>query len=59
MHGDLASPNLLLRGGAVAAVIDFRPPSHRSAAWEFGRIVRTAHRPGPPGRMDPGPGPCR
>ncbi len=39
VHGDLASPNLLLRGEAVAAVIDFRPPSHRSAAWEFGRIV--------------------
>ncbi|KIF00469.1 hypothetical protein PL81_41190 [Streptomyces sp. RSD-27] len=39
VHGDLASPNLLLRGEAVAAVIDFRPPSHRSAAWELGRIV--------------------
>jgi homoserine kinase type II len=39
VHGDLASPNLLLRGEAVAAVIDFRPPGHRSAAWEPGRIV--------------------
>ncbi|WP_435644178.1 phosphotransferase [Streptomyces sp. H49] len=39
VHGDLASPNLLLRGEAVAAVIDFRPPGHRSAAWELGRIV--------------------
>ncbi|MEV7866636.1 phosphotransferase [Streptomyces sp. NPDC088124] len=39
VHGDLASPNLLLRGEAVAAVIDFRPPGHRSAVWELGRIV--------------------
>ncbi|MFJ8547176.1 phosphotransferase enzyme family protein [Streptomyces sp. NPDC093586] len=39
VHGDLASPNLLLRGEAVAAVIDFRSPGHRSAAWELGRIV--------------------
>jgi len=39
VHGDLASPNLLLRGEAVAAVIDFRAPGHRSAAWELGRIV--------------------
>ncbi|MEU2354392.1 phosphotransferase [Streptomyces misionensis] len=39
VHGDLASPNLLLRGETVAAVIDFRPPGHRSAAWELGRIV--------------------
>ncbi|WP_435057722.1 phosphotransferase enzyme family protein [Streptomyces sp. bgisy060] len=39
VHGDLATPNLLLRGEEVAAVIDFRPPGHRSAAWELGRIV--------------------
>ncbi|MEU9576103.1 phosphotransferase enzyme family protein [Streptomyces chilikensis] len=39
VHGDLASPNLLLRGREVAAVIDFRPPRPRSAAWELGRIV--------------------
>ncbi|WP_328485959.1 phosphotransferase enzyme family protein [Streptomyces zaomyceticus] len=39
VHGDLASPNLLMRGETVAAVIDFRPPGHRSAAWELGRIV--------------------
>ncbi|CAL9586342.1 hypothetical protein SUDANB106_05149 [Streptomyces sp. enrichment culture] len=39
VHGDLASPNLLLRGEEVAALIDFRPPGHRSAAWELGRIV--------------------
>jgi Ser/Thr protein kinase RdoA (MazF antagonist) len=39
VHGDLASPNLLLRGQEVAALIDFRPPGHRSPAWELGRIV--------------------
>ncbi|MFF4583372.1 phosphotransferase enzyme family protein [Streptomyces sp. NPDC001373] len=39
VHGDLASPNVLLREQEVAAVIDFRPPRHRSAAWELGRIV--------------------
>ncbi|MFE0087725.1 phosphotransferase enzyme family protein [Streptomyces sp. NPDC058991] len=39
VHGDLASPNVLLRGQGVAALIDFRPPGHRSAAWELGRIV--------------------
>jgi homoserine kinase type II len=39
VHGDLASPNLLLHGPDVAAVIDFRPPVPRSAAWELGRIL--------------------
>ncbi|WP_246212565.1 phosphotransferase enzyme family protein [Streptomyces abyssomicinicus] len=39
VHGDLASPNLLMRQQEVAAVIDFRPPGHRSAAWELGRIL--------------------
>lgn len=39
VHGDLASPNLLLRGRRVAALIDFRPPRHRSPVWELGRIV--------------------
>ncbi|MGW2652105.1 phosphotransferase enzyme family protein [Streptomyces sp. NPDC001478] len=39
VHGDLASPNLLLRGQQVAALIDFRPPAHRSPAWELGRIA--------------------
>ncbi|WP_447034662.1 phosphotransferase [Streptomyces sp. DSM 118878] len=39
VHGDLASPNLLLRGEEVAALIDFRSPGARSAAWELGRIV--------------------
>ncbi|MFF4448231.1 phosphotransferase enzyme family protein [Streptomyces sp. NPDC001502] len=39
VHGDLASPNVLLREQEVAGLIDFRPPRHRSAAWELGRIV--------------------
>jgi Ser/Thr protein kinase RdoA (MazF antagonist) len=39
VHGDLASPNVLLREQHVAAVIDFRPPGHRSPVWELGRIV--------------------
>ncbi|GGV08055.1 hypothetical protein GCM10010275_55290 [Streptomyces litmocidini] len=39
VHGDLASPNLLLRGQRVAALIDFRPPAHRSPTWELGRIL--------------------
>ncbi|WP_208886651.1 phosphotransferase enzyme family protein [Streptomyces sp. PBH53] len=39
VHGDLASPDVLLRGEAVAAVIGFRHPGLRSAAWELGRIV--------------------
>ncbi|WP_190344217.1 phosphotransferase enzyme family protein [Streptomyces venezuelae] len=38
VHGDLASPNLLLRGERVAAVIDFRPPGPRAAVWEIARI---------------------
>ncbi|MEU2828720.1 phosphotransferase [Streptomyces lavendulae] len=39
VHGDLASPNVLLRGQEVAGLIDFRPPRHRSAVWELGRII--------------------
>ncbi|MDT0616417.1 phosphotransferase, partial [Streptomyces lancefieldiae] len=39
VHGDLASPNLLLHGQRVAALIDFRPPAPRSPAWELGRIA--------------------
>ncbi|MFI6113253.1 phosphotransferase enzyme family protein [Kitasatospora sp. NPDC051164] len=39
VHGDLSSLNLMLRGQSVAAVIDFRPPAHRSPMWELGRIV--------------------
>ncbi len=39
VHGDLASPNLLLRGDEVAAVIDFQPPSPHYVAWEIARIA--------------------
>lgn len=39
VHGDLSSLNLMLKGERVAAVIDFRPPAHRSPMWELGRIV--------------------
>ncbi|WP_060880056.1 phosphotransferase enzyme family protein [Streptomyces scabiei] len=39
VHGDLSSLNLMLEGEKVAAVIDFRPPTHRSPMWELGRIV--------------------
>ena len=39
IHGDLASPNLLLTEAGIAALIDFRPPSPQSPAWELGRIV--------------------
>ncbi|TDE13111.1 aminoglycoside phosphotransferase [Jiangella asiatica] len=38
VHGDLASPNLLLRGDNVAAVIDFQPPTPRYVSWEIARI---------------------
>ncbi|MEV7565660.1 phosphotransferase [Streptomyces tanashiensis] len=38
VHGDLAGPNLLLRGSTVAALVDFQPPSRRGAVWEIGRI---------------------
>jgi homoserine kinase type II len=38
LHGDLAAPNVLLRGDAVAAVIDFQPPAARPLAWEIARI---------------------
>ncbi|GAA1119819.1 hypothetical protein GCM10009630_17040 [Kribbella jejuensis] len=38
LHGDLASPNLMLKGDAVAAVIDFQPPRPRFVAWEIARI---------------------
>ncbi|MEU2232580.1 phosphotransferase [Streptomyces vietnamensis] len=39
VHGDLAGPNVLLRGSAVAALVDFQPPSRRGAVWEIGRIA--------------------
>lgn len=38
VHGDLASPNLMLRGDKVAAVIDFQPPTPRYVSWEIARI---------------------
>lgn len=38
VHGDLAAPNLLLRGDTVAAMIDFQSPAPRSLAWEIARI---------------------
>lgn len=38
VHGDLAAPNLMLRGDEVAAVIDFQPPSPRFISWELARI---------------------
>jgi Ser/Thr protein kinase RdoA (MazF antagonist) len=39
VHGDLASPNLLLRGDEVAAIIDFQPPRPRFVSWEIARIA--------------------
>ncbi|MEU0402079.1 phosphotransferase [Streptomyces sp. NPDC006197] len=39
VHGDLSGPNVLLRGDAVAAVIDFHPPVRRGAVWELGRLA--------------------
>lgn len=38
VHGDLAAPNLMMRGDDVAAVIDFQPPSAHFLAWEVARI---------------------
>ncbi|MFI6689365.1 phosphotransferase enzyme family protein [Streptomyces sp. NPDC050485] len=40
VHGDLAAPNVLLHATRprVAALVDFRPPRPRSAAWELSRI---------------------
>ncbi|MER7245139.1 hypothetical protein [Kribbella sp. NPDC000426] len=38
VHGDLASPNLMLYGDEVAAVLDFQPPRPRFTAWEIARI---------------------
>jgi len=38
VHGDLATPNLLLRGNEVAAIVDFQPPARRYLSWEVARI---------------------
>ncbi|GAB3430647.1 aminoglycoside phosphotransferase/kinase family protein [Flindersiella endophytica] len=38
VHGDLASPNVLLRDDKVAAIIDFWPPMQRYVSWEIVRI---------------------
>jgi homoserine kinase type II len=40
VHGDLTTPNLLMRRGMeVAGLIDFLPPTPRFAAWEIARIA--------------------
>jgi Ser/Thr protein kinase RdoA (MazF antagonist) len=39
LHGDLASPNVLLKGDAVAAIVDFQPPRPRYLTWELARIA--------------------
>ena len=39
LHGDLAAPNVLLRGDELAAVIDFQPPSAGYVSWEIARIA--------------------
>jgi homoserine kinase type II len=39
LHGDLAAPNLLMRGEEVAALIDFQPPTANFLAWEVSRIA--------------------
>ncbi|HJB09332.1 MAG TPA: phosphotransferase [Candidatus Brachybacterium merdavium] len=39
VHGDLAAPNVLLRGDEFAAVIDFQPPSSGYVSWEVARIA--------------------
>lgn len=38
IHGDLASPNLMLHGDQVAAVIDFWPHRVRPITWEIARM---------------------
>ena len=43
LHGDLASPNVLLRGDDLAAIIDFQPPSAGYVSWEIARIAYDPH----------------
>lgn len=43
LHGDLASPNLLMRGDEVAAIIDFQPPLPQYLSWEIARIGCDPH----------------
>ncbi|KFZ80827.1 aminoglycoside phosphotransferase [Amycolatopsis sp. MJM2582] len=38
MHGDLAGPNVLLKGDDVAAIVDFGPPTPGFLAWEIVRL---------------------
>jgi homoserine kinase type II len=38
-HGDLAAPNVLLRGEDVAAIVDFQPAHPAYLAWEIARIA--------------------
>jgi Ser/Thr protein kinase RdoA (MazF antagonist) len=38
VHGDLASPNLMMYGDEVVGVIDFQAPLPRFSAWEIARI---------------------
>jgi Ser/Thr protein kinase RdoA (MazF antagonist) len=57
LHGDLASPNLLLNGEAVAGIVDFRPPRRGFTAWEIGRIAcdpQSVLRTDPAGQWLPG-----
>lgn len=39
VHGDLAAPNLLLRGDEVVGLIDFQPPAPLYLSWEIARIA--------------------
>ncbi|WP_455410079.1 phosphotransferase enzyme family protein [Streptomyces hiroshimensis] len=43
VHGDLASPNVLLDGDHIAGIIDFRPPRPRYSAWEVMRLGADPH----------------
>jgi len=43
LHGDFASPNLLMSKEKVAAVIDFQPPAPQYLVWEIARIGCDPH----------------